>query len=328
VQIFAAIKRWVGNTAFVTLLLGATPVWAAADLVFAVAKVPLSLPVYVAEAQGYFKAEKLDLRIMDCEIGRQCLERLLDGQAQLATVTGSPIVFASLRGAKFSILATIANTQTFNRIITRRNLGIAAVTDLQNKRVGTFQGTSAHYFLELSLLAAGVDPSSVTIVPIQPTAAAQSLASGQTDAVAVFEPFTFDVIDALGSQALVLPSRRLVTDTWNIVVARSLDGQREAELQGLCRALDRAIQFAAANPEDARTIFQARLGLDRAAFERTWRDINFAIELRQSLITGLEGQARWATRQGHVNGTVPNFLEYVRPDPLARVRASAVSVVR
>ncbi|HEX5685298.1 MAG TPA: ABC transporter substrate-binding protein [Ideonella sp.] len=327
-RILAAIRGWIGNTALAALLLWAAPVWASAGLVFAVAKVPLSLPVYVAEAEGYFKAEKLDLKIVDCEIGRQCLERLLDGKAQLATTAASPIVFASLRGAKFSILATIANTQTFNRIVTRRSLGIATVADLRNKRVGTFQGTSAHYFLELSLLAAGVDPSSVTIVPIQPGGAPQSLASGETDAVAVFEPFTFDVIDALGSQALVLPSRRLVTDTWSIVVAKSLDGQREADLQRLCRALDRAIQFAADNPERARTIFQARLGLDRAAFDRTWRDINFDIELRQSLITGLEGQARWAIRQGHVTGTVPNFLDYVRPDPLARVRAGAVSVVR
>lgn len=325
---FAVIGGWIGNAALAAVLFGATPVWAAADLIFAVAKIPLSLPVYVAEAEGYFKAENLALRIVDCEIGRQCLERLLDGQAQLATATGSPIVFASLRGAKFSILATIANSRTYNKIITRRGLGIAAVADLRSKRVGTFPGTSAHHHLELSLLAAGVDPSSVTIVPIQPATAARSLASGETDAEAVFEPFAFDVIHALGSQALVLPSRRLVTDTWNIVVSKSLDGQREVDLQRLCRALDRAIQFAADNPERARTIFQARLGLDREAFDRAWQDISFAIELRQSLITGLEGQARWAIRQGHVTGAVPNFLDYVRPDPLARVRAGAVSVVR
>jgi NitT/TauT family transport system substrate-binding protein len=327
-RIFAAISAWVGNAALAAVLFGATPVGATAELVFAVAKVPLSLPVYVAEAEGYFKAEKLALRIVDCEIGRQCLERLLDGQAQLATTAGSPIVFASLRGARFSILATIANTQAYNKIITRRSLGIAAVADLRSKRVGTFQGTAAHHYLELSLLAAGVDPSSVTIVPIQPADAAQSLASGDTDAVAVFEPFAFKVAEALAPQALVLPSRRLVTDTWNIVVAKSLDGQREADLQALCSALDRAIQFAADNPERARTIFQARLGLDRAAFDRAWRDVSFAIELRQSLITGLEGQARWAIRQGHVTGTVPNFLDYVRPDPLAKVRVGAVSVVR
>lgn len=327
-RILAATVGWLRPTALIVLLFGATPVLASSDLVFAVAKVSLSLPIYVAEANGYFKAEKLELKIVDCDIGRQCLDRLLNGQAALATTTDSPIVFASLRGAKFSILATIARAQNYTKIIARRGLGITRVADLQGKRVGTFVGTSAHYFLDLSLLSAAVDPSSVQIISIQPDSTVQLLTSDAIDALAVFEPYAFNVVKAHASQVLVLPTRRLNTDKWHIVVTPALDGQRDAELQALCRALDRAMQFIEGNPQQSRAIMQARLGLDQAASEQALKDIQFAIELRQSLITGLEGQARWAIREGHAVGTVPNFLDYVRPDPLAQVRASAVSVVR
>ena len=47
------VTRWRGR-AFVLLLLICTSSRAADELVFAVARLPLSLPVYVAQAQGYF----------------------------------------------------------------------------------------------------------------------------------------------------------------------------------------------------------------------------------------------------------------------------------
>lgn len=295
---------------------------------FAVAKLPLSMPIYVAEAKGYFAAEKLDLQITDCDIGRQCLDRMLKGQAQLATSADSPIVFASLSGAKFSILTTMATMHNFSKIMTRRGLGIASVADLQDRRVGTFVGTSAHYFLELSLLTAGVDPLRVKVVPVETTSVGQSLASGAVDALAVFEPFAAGVLNNQAQQVQLLPSKGGQTDTWNVVAAYALNGQRDAELQGLCRALDKAIQFIAERPEEARAILHRRLALDHATVDKVLQDIDFELELRQSLITGLEGQARWAIRGGLASGKTPNFLEYLQPEPLKHVRAGAVSIVR
>lgn len=321
------VQWFVWLPSFVLLLCGAGSVCAAGDLAFAVARLPLSLPVYVAEAKGYFDAEKLQVKTVDCEIGRQCLDLLLDGKTQLATTADAPIVISSLRGARFAILATIATTRN-NKIVTRRGRGITSIADLADRRVGTFVGTSAHYFLELNLLSSGIDPARVVVLPIQPADAAKAFASEAVDAVVVFEPFALNVVRALGAQAQVVPSRRLPADTWNVVVADALSGQRELELQGLCRALDRAMLFIASEPAQAREILRRRLGLDDAALEWVWKDTHYALELRQSLVTGLEGQTRWALRSGHATGTKPNYLEYIRMGPLSAVRPGAVSIVR
>jgi hypothetical protein len=96
----------------------------------------------------------------------------------------------------------------------------------------------------------------------------------------------------------------------------------------LCRAIDRATLFIAREPAKARTILRERLELDEAAVDWVWRDIVYGITLRQSLITGLEGQARWALRYGHATGTTPNYLDYVDTQPLARVRPGAASIVK
>lgn len=304
------------------------PARAAPPLVFAVARLPMSLPVYVAEEQGYFAAEKLALTIADCDIGRQCLDRLLDGQADLATAAALPIVLASLRGARFSVLATIASSRGDTKIITRRGSGISSVTGLAGRRVGSFVGSSAQYFLELALLSAGVDPAQVTVVPISPAQASQDLAALGVDALAVFEPYAFRAARSLGAEAQVLGNRRLHVERWNVVASAGVGPARDRELQALCRALDRATAFINAEPAAAWAILRRRLALDDIAVDWVRPDIDFALELRQSLITGLEGQARWALRSGHADGTAPNYLDYIRPGPLAAVRRDAVGIVR
>lgn len=301
---------------------------AADEMVFAVARLPLSLPVYVAEAKGYFADEKLVVRLVDCEFGRLCLDRLLGGAAHLATASDSPIVLASLRRAKFSVLATIATTRNDTKIVARRDSGISSAAGLSGKRLGTFTGTSAQYFLDLMLLSAGVDPQEVTVVPIQPSEVAQALTSHSVDAVAIFEPFAFIAVQALGSEAQVFSNRRLHVETWNVVIAPALVQMRERDLEALCRALDRAIEFIAREPSQARTILRKRLGLDDAALAWMLPDIHYAIELRQSLVTGLEGQARWALRSGHAAGSPPNYLGYIHAGPLSRTRPGAASIVQ
>jgi hypothetical protein len=87
------------------------------------------------------------------------------------------------------------------------------------------------------------------------------------------------------------------------------------------------VRFIAAEPAQARAILQRRLGLDDAAAAWVLPDMDYALELRQSLIRSLEQQARWALRAGHASGTFPNYLEYMRPGPLEAVRPAAVSVV-
>ena len=48
--------------------------------------------------------------------------------------------------------------------------------------------------------------------------------------------------------------------------------------------------------------------------------------LDQSLLTLLEGQSRWAVRQGAVPPGMPNFLGHLQTAPLRRVRPGGVAI--
>ena len=319
-------QRWFGVLTWALLCLACEPAFAADELVFAVSRSPLSLPIYVAEAEGYFKAEGAPVRIVDCPFGRICLKQMLDGQAQLATVADSPIVFASFTTDRLRILATLGTTRSENKIVTRKASNIRAPADLAGRKVGTLVGTSAHYLLDSAATLAGVDPSRVNVVPMQSDKMAAALAGGEVDALALFEPFAYNVMRSLGDQGVVLPTLRAYEQTWNLVAAQSLVPARDRDLTAVIRALDRADAFIHREPAKARAILRQRLGLDEAALDWMWDEKIYSLNLEQSLLNTLEGQARWALRNGHVSGKAPNYLSLVHAAPLASVRPKAVTI--
>lgn len=296
-------------------------------LAVAVARHPLSLPAYLADAQGLFAAEGLDVRLVEENTGRECLQRLLRGEVAAATSAELPLALAALRGGGFDIVATMATSGNFNKFIVRRDSGVASFDKLVGRRVGTFFASSAHYFAQTCLLFAGVDPDAVQLVDVSPQDAPQALRDGRVDALAIFEPHAWRALKAMGGRADVLPSRRLVVDTWNLAVASGNARLPDGTLRSLCRALDRAWRLIAATPELGRALLRGRLAMEQEAVDWVWPDLHFSLELRQSLVTGLESQARWALRNRLATGALPNFLDHIRTAPLAGMRPGAVAIV-
>lgn len=63
--------------------------------------------------------------------------------------------------------------------------------------------------------------------------------------------------------------------------------------------------------------------------ELVWSDLNFSLSLRQSLLTTLESEGRWAIERGLIqSNTLPNYLDYILLEPLEAVQANAVTVIR
>lgn len=83
---------------------------AAAPLRVAVALNPMSLPWFVAQREGHFAAEGLDVRVLDCVSGARCLAQVLDGSADVATAADTPIMLRSFERDDFAVIATFAAT--------------------------------------------------------------------------------------------------------------------------------------------------------------------------------------------------------------------------
>jgi ABC-type nitrate/sulfonate/bicarbonate transport system substrate-binding protein len=292
----------------------------------ALATVPHAAPVLIADAEGYFAAEGLPLKVIDCINGRRCLKHLTDGQAQYATVADAPIALSGSSPKDFAVVATVGTSARGNKMMAHVDSGIRTPADLKGKRLGLVQGTTSQYVVDVFLRFYGIEPTDVTLVPLDAADPVGPLLRREVDVASLYQPHGQRALQALGKSAVVLPNPKIFTITLNLV---SVPTASDDDVKRLLRAVQRAQRLIASDPAKARAIVAARLKQDPKLLDAVWPDFDFALGLHQSLITTLEAQARWAQREGQVpQGELPDFLDLIRPEPLRAVDRRAVTLVK
>ena len=319
----AAPWRVAVAVAFAALLPAAAG--AADTLRIAATWAPVSLPLYVAQQRGFFADEHLDVVISDCIGGTRCLRQLLDDKADLATTSEMPVVLQAFKSADVAIIATIVHASDNLKLIARKASGVTRSEQLDGRRVGVIAGTSAQYELETHLLNVGVDPRHVAMVPLQAEETVAALQSGRIDAVAVWEPYGYAALRGAGAVGLRLPLSGGYIESYNLVTRRAPSAARDGEFVRLLRAVERAEQFIQDQPAAAQAILREQLKLDQHFVDWVWTGLGFRMSLDQSLVSTMEGEVRWAQREGHVPGGVrPNVLTLIHAGPLKAVKPAAV----
>lgn len=314
-----------------TLIAGlAAQAAAAAGFTIAVSRSPLSLPIYVAQEEGFFADEGLGVRLEPCIGGHRCMRQVIDGRAHLATVADVPIALNAFESDNWSVLTTFVSSHDDLKLVARSGSGgVPNVAQLAQRRVGVVPASSSQYFLESFLLTHQIDPATVQAVPLQPEGLVAALTEGRVDAIAAWEPFAHAALRALKGSAAVLPSNLAYRETFNLVVERRLVRAADADLARLLRALERAIDLIHDEPARAQAVLRGALQVDAAFVDWIWPQLQFGLSLDPGLLKTLESEARWALREGHVAGKPPpNYLRYFHAAPLMSVKPELAGIAR
>jgi NitT/TauT family transport system substrate-binding protein len=291
----------------------------------AVARQPLSAPVYVAQEQGLFEQEGLEVTLQTYEAGKDALEAVLNGQHLFCTVAETPVMFAALHGEPLALLATLAEAKNYVKIVARKDRGIAGPPDLRGKTIGVRAQTSSEYFLYAYLIFNRIAPEDVQRVDVKLEAMAEALAEGQLDAVVSWEPYLTAQQQRLGDKALVLTNEYILSLQWNIVTRQEFANGHPDTVQRFLRALIKASDYLNTHPQEARAIVARYLGEDSV----TLSDYTFGVHLRQNLLLNLESQARWAIQNRLSDQPeVPDFLPFLHLEGLRSVNPDAVTVIQ
>ncbi len=301
----------------------------AAKLRIALPVLPDAALVHVAAAKGYFAEEGLDVTILPVSHGIAAIGYVREGKADLAIAAEVPFVISVMKGDALRMVASLVSISGHNAIIARRDHAIASSEDLAGKRIGITFGTSGSYFLWAYLIKHKLPPESITLVDLPPGRLVEALVSGSVDAVATWQPITFEARAALGKNALFLTEADAYKTTF-AAVARSelLKGHANA-MERLVRALLKAEEFMRSRPEDTLQLVAGWLKTDVGALRPTWKQFDFRVNLEQSQLITLEEEARWAMARGYAaKGPVPNFLPHLYMDALLAVQPERVTVLR
>jgi len=181
------------------LLAGALPHWALAQalekpkLTVAVGGKNLLyyLPLTVAEQLGYFKAEGLDVTIVDFAGGSRALQAVVGGSADVVSGAFEHTVNMQFKGQRMRAFVLQGSApQIVLGINPKTMASYKAIADLKGKKIGvTAPGSSTNVMLNFVLAKAGLKPSDVSVIGVGAgNGAVAAMRSGQIDAISNLDP--------------------------------------------------------------------------------------------------------------------------------------------
>ena len=123
-----------------------------------------TLPIVVAQSEGYFAEEDITLEAVKFTSGRRALEALIGGQLDVAFMAEYPVSIAALRDQPFGTFTTLSR-YTANRMISKGSIGFEDPTSLEGKKIGTTMGSNTQFFTEALLAEFDVNAEVINVSP-------------------------------------------------------------------------------------------------------------------------------------------------------------------
>jgi ABC-type nitrate/sulfonate/bicarbonate transport system substrate-binding protein len=144
------------------------------------------LPVYVADAQGFFKEQGLDAKVTTFNGGSQSMAALSSGDIQI--VGGSGVRGVTSRAQGLDAIAVLSQTDGFYLQLMAVKKGIASVKDLRGKTVSVRPGALSEQFMRFLIKREGMVDSVKVIGTPTEQAELALVQRGDVDAVMTTEP--------------------------------------------------------------------------------------------------------------------------------------------
>jgi NitT/TauT family transport system substrate-binding protein len=177
------------------------------------------LPLTIAETQGYFKAEGLEVEIVDFAGGSKALEAVVGGSADVVSGAFEHTLLMQTKGQRLRAFVLQGRAPQIVLGINPKTMpGFRSVADLRGKKIGvTAPGSSTNVLANYVLAKAGVKPSEVSFVGVGAgSGAVAAMRSGHVDAISNLDP----VITLLQRSG----DLKIVADTRIVAVADQVFG--------------------------------------------------------------------------------------------------------
>jgi len=219
------------------------------------------LPLTIAEQKGYFKAEGLDVEILDFPGGARALQALIGGSVDVVSGAFEHTITQQAKGQ--NIEAVVLQGKYAGIVLGMPKAKAAAYkgpADLKGMKVGvTAPGSSTNMFVNILLAKAGLKPDAAAYVGVGAAAGAVAIMKkGELDAISNLDP-VISMLEADGTIVPVVDTRTAkgMADVYNGAYAAGViylpvDFARKNPhtTQAIVNAMVRALRFIQASTPD------------------------------------------------------------------------------
>ncbi len=215
-------------------------------------------PLFVAQENGYFAEEGLDVELVLIEDAKIRFSALASGRIDLLVTTVDTMLQYLREDRSYRYLFALDESIGADGIVA--NTDIQSPADLAGKRVAYGQGSVMEFLLSVVLEPAGLTTADVTTINMTAGDAGSAFITRQVDAAVTWEPYLSRGA-ATDHGHKLLDSSAYPGVIADIMVAPAETTETHAaEIAALYRAWVKAVDFAKANPEEANAIMGAGLG--------------------------------------------------------------------
>ncbi len=175
------------------------------------------LPLTIAERQGYFKDEGLDVTISDFAGGSKALQAVVGGSADVVSGAFEHNINLQSKGQFFRCFVLQGRAPMIAIGVSTKTMpGYKTPADLKGKKIGvTAPGSSTNMMINFFLAKHGLKPSDVSIIGVGAGAGAvTAMRSGQIDAISNLDP-VLSMLEA-SKDIVIISDTRKIKDTVDI----------------------------------------------------------------------------------------------------------------
>ena len=286
-----------------------------------------SAPIYIAENQGFFVRNGLNVTIRDdYPSGVGPVSDMVSEKLDISVSAEYPVIAQVFNQKNISIIGTIDKYQN-EELIGRRDRGIESISDLKGKKVGLPKNTICEFFLGRFLNLHGMSLGDVALVDLPASQSIDAITNGSVDAIIYYQPYVYAIEKRLGDNGMIwqVQSNQLL---YGVMSCRNDWAASHGEqINRLLKSLAQAEEYLIDHPGEAKAIVQKRLNFSDAYMATVWPNHQFTLSLDQSLLIAMNDEGRWMINNNlTTRKTVPYFRDYIYTKGLEEIKPESVNI--
>jgi sulfonate transport system substrate-binding protein len=240
------------------------------------------------------------------------IEAATAGKIDFAITGNTPPIFGAASNAKVKVVSAYDGSGRGDKILVHADSPIQAVTDLRGKRIALGKGSSAHGNVLAQLNRAGLSPSDVELVFLQPADALGAFTQRQVDAWAVWDPYTAQAESDIPVRSIAQATGVTNGAGFGIASNEALaDPERNTAINDLLVRYAKAVQWAQGNPDRWAQSYAAAVGLDpKVATAAQGRSLRLPTPLSDQLVASEQELTDLFAESGQI-ASQPEFKNWV-----------------
>ncbi|MGE5380205.1 MAG: ABC transporter substrate-binding protein [Methylocystaceae bacterium] len=215
-----------------------------------------SVPFVIADKEGYFKKEGVNVKIVHFKSAKDRDSALQSGQLDGVITDVLAVVFANEGGIG---LKMISRNDGDIKLMAGKSSGIADIKSLQGKSIGISTNTIMEYTLDTMLEAGGLKPEQVKKVAIPPLPTRfEMLQGGKIDAAILPDPLAGLAVTK--GATVLIDTDKMASKAGAIAFTTKSLQVNKKEIKAVFRAYNDAVKYLQGKPkaEDIDYIIQAQ----------------------------------------------------------------------